>query len=94
MRLLTKVRLWWRVFRALTRARKELNMDKPMVASVTNWGAVIAGAGEIVYLVTQAVGTGQPIQWGELLPKVITVVGLVVAAIGARRMAGKMLAKP
>jgi uncharacterized membrane protein len=58
--------------------------------SKTKWGAVIAGIGGIVVLIGQATGNGQPIPWGQLIPQIITVIGLVVAAIGARDAVGKI----
>ena len=58
--------------------------------SKTKWGAVIAGIGAIAGIIGAAVSSGQPIPWGEVLPQVLTVVGLVVAAIGARDAVGKI----
>jgi uncharacterized membrane protein len=58
--------------------------------SKTKWGAVIAGLGGIVVLIGRATGQGQPIPWGEIVPQIVTVVGLVVAAIGARDAVGKI----
>ena len=68
-------------------------MDKPLVASATVWGAVIAGVGEIAVLIGTPLASGQPIDWGVVIPKVVAVVGLVVAAIGARRAVGAVIAK-
>ena len=76
----------WRCWRAYVRAKKEgLKMT-----SKTKWGAVIAGIGAIAGVIGTALAQGGPIPWSEVLPQVLTVVGLVVAAFGARDALAKI----
>lgn len=66
-------------------------MDKPMSTSVTNWGTILAGIGGIVVLVLKAHQSHAQIDYDTLIPAIVTIVGLVVAAIGARRVVGKAI---
>jgi hypothetical protein len=68
-------------------------MDKPMVQSKVAWGAVIAGISEIAMIVSTAMQQGIAIDYFTLAVKVVGVIGLVIAAIGARQIAGKILVK-
>lgn len=60
---------------------------KPLSKSVTVWGAVIAGIGGILVLIGNGITAGY-IDWGAILPEAVKIIGLVVAAIGARRAIG------
>lgn len=91
--------LWneWRTLKAvlkttrdLLRMKKEMEnspMSKPLGKSMTVWGAVIAGVGGVLVLFGEQFAAGV-IDWGALLPRLVEVVGLVLAAIGARRAIG------
>lgn len=76
----------WHAKRKIRSAQKEGDM-KPLSKSVTVWGAVIAGIGGILVLIGNGITAGY-IDWGEIFPKVVQIIGLVVAAIGARRAIG------
>jgi uncharacterized membrane protein len=52
--------------------------------SKTKWGAVIAGLGGIAATIGNAIASGGPIPWGEVLPQIIAIIGVVVTIFGAR----------
>jgi len=70
---------------------KGAKMDKPITSSWTAWGAVIAGVGGILTLIGTPMSQGMPIDWGAIMPRAIEIVGLVIAAIGARRAVGTLI---
>jgi hypothetical protein len=65
-------------------------MDKPMMASMTVWGIVIAEAAKVLKHLAELLGG--TMAFGEFLPIVATAVGIVIAAIGARKAVGKVIA--
>jgi len=76
----------WHAKRAAKKLTEEGKM-KPLSKSVTVWGAIIAGIGGILVIVGNGITAGY-IDWGAVLPEVVRLVGLVIAAVGLRRAIG------
>ena len=75
----------WLAWRRIGAELKGTNMR-----SKTKWGAVVAGLGAIAGVISEALSSGGPVPWGQLVPHILTVAGLVLAAIGARDAVGKV----
>ena len=84
----------WRAWRKLAPLWKEaFDMpDKKMLASMTVWGAVCIVLAHVFQTVGVQLQHGA-IDWGALLPSLAQHIGELLAIVGARRVAGKIVAK-